>query len=265
MKSICYHLLLILSLGLLLASCHSREKIVYIQGAAELGTQENPNDYSATIKRDDQLSIIVNSKDPELAAPFNMSLTQAAFTGTNSIQSYNGGSPQAYWVDAEGDIFYPTMGKVHVEGMTRSQLADSIQNHLISNNLILDPVVKISFQNFKISVLGEVNNPGQFTFTYDRVSIFDALAKAGDLTIFGERNKVRLLREEEGKQTVYSVDLRDANLITSPYYYLHQNDVLYVEPNRSKATNREVSNLYSFGISLVSLAVTMATFIRSFN
>jgi polysaccharide export outer membrane protein len=149
--------------------------------------------------------------------------------------------------------------------MTRSQLADSIQNHLIHNNLILDPVVKISFQNFKISILGEVNNPGQFSFTYDRVSIFDALAKAGDLSIFGERNKVRLLREEDGKQTVYDIDLRDANIITSPYYYLHQNDVLYVEPNKSKATNREVSNLYSFGISLVSLAVTMATFIRSFN
>jgi polysaccharide export outer membrane protein len=265
MKSTCYHLLVILTLGLLLTGCHSRSKVIYIQNATELGTQTNPYDYSAVIKRDDQLSIIVNSKDPELAAPFNMNLTQAAFIGGSNISTYSGGSPQAFWVDSEGNIEYPTMGKIHVEGMTRHQLAELIQNHLKDNNLILDPVVNITFQNFQVSVLGEVNSPGRFTITSERISIFDAIAKAGDLTIFGERDKVRLLREEDGKQTVYTVDLRDANLITTPYYYLHQNDVLYVEPNKSKATNREVSNLYTFGISLVSLAMTMATFIRSFN
>jgi polysaccharide export outer membrane protein len=265
MKSICYHLLLTLTLGLLLTGCHSRQNVVYIQGASELGTQTNEYDYSATIKRDDQLIIIVNSKEPELAAPYNMQLKQTAFSGTTNVATYNGGNPQPFWVDAQGYIEYPSIGKMHVEGMTRNQLADSIQNYLRSNNLILDAVVNITFQNFKISVIGEVTRPGQFTITNDRVSILDAIALAGDLTVYGERDKVRLVREENGQQTVYDLDLRDASLITSPYYYLHQNDVLYVEPNKSKATNREVSTLYSFGISLVSLAVTMATFIRSFN
>jgi polysaccharide export outer membrane protein len=265
MKFKCYQLLLILTLGLLLTGCHSRENVVYIHNASERGTQVNPYAYSAQIKCDDQLNIIVNSQDPELAAPFNMTLTQQAFTGGKTIASYSGGTPQAFWVDANGDIEYPTMGKIHVLGMTRNELADSIQNYLKNNNLILDAVVNITFQNYKISVIGEVTRPGQFSFTQDRISIFDAIALAGDLTIFGERDKVRLIREENGGQTVYDIDLRDADLITSPYYYLHQNDVIYVEPNKSKATNREVSNLYTFGISLVSLAVTMATFIRSFN
>ncbi len=267
MKSLKYLFCSFLLLGIL-ASCHTREKVVYMQGAAMSESLEMTNAYSPRIKKDDQLLIIVNSKNPEVAAPFNMQLTQRAFTGGSSYSSIGlngGGSPQVFWVDPNGEIDYPAMGKLKVEGMTRLELADMIKNYFVSTGLISDAVVNVMFNNYKISVLGEVNRPGQFTITTDRVSVFDAIAMAGDLTIFGERDKVHVYREQDGKQITCDLDLRDPNIIKSPCYYLQQNDIVYVEPNNTKASNREVSSLYTFGISLASLALTVATFIRSFQ
>jgi len=249
----------------LLSGCAARKRIVYVQGAAEIGTFENQNSYSQKIKADDRLSIIVNCKEPELAAPFNMQLNQRAFTGGENIQSYAGGSPMTFWVNTDGEINYPTIGMLHVAGMTRKQLQDFIQNYLVENGYIQDPVVVVEFNNATISILGEVGRPGQYSLSSDRLSLFDAIALAGDLTIYGERDKVRLIREEEGKQHVYTLNLTDPQIINSEFYYLEQNDVLIVEPNASKASNREVSSLYSFAISLTSLALTIATFIRSFK
>ena len=256
--------LLIFSVALL-SACHSHDDVIYMQNAVNVGAQVAGSDYSSRIKKDDQLNIVVNCENPELAAPFNMQLNQRAFAGGATISSYGTGTPQPFWVDANGEIAYPILGKLKVEGMTRSEVAETIKEFLVSNGHIKDPIVIVTFNNFKISVLGEVNRPGQFNINNDRVSVLDAIALAGDLTIFGERDKVRLIREENGQQTVYSVDLRDPKLFNSPYFYMHQNDVLYVEPNKTKASNREVSSLYSFGVSLASLALTIATFIRSFN
>lgn len=252
----------------MLASCHTREKVVYMQGATWSDAVEPSADYSPRIKKDDQLFIIVNSSNPEVAAPYNMQLTQRAFTGGTgsfSLGSGGGGSPQIFWVDPNGEIDYPGMGKLKVEGMTRLELANMIKDYFTSTGLISDAVVNVMFNNYKISVLGEVNRPGQFTITTDRVSVFDAIAMAGDLTIFGERDKVHVYREQDGKQIACNLDLRDPKVMTSPCYYLQQNDIVYVEPNATKASNREVSSLYTFGISLASLALTIATFIRSFK
>lgn len=265
MKKALKNLLFIIFAITLLTACHSRENIVYIQGASELGAQTPTAEYSARIKKDDQLNIIVNCENPEVAAPFNMQLNQRAFAGNSSISSYGTGTPQVFWVDANGEINYPVLGKLKVEGKTRNEVAAEITEFLVSNGLVKDPIVNVTFNNYKISVLGEVLRPGQFNITNDRVTVFDAIALAGDMTIYGERDKVRLIREENGKVNTYDLDLRDPKFLSSPYYYLHQNDVLYVEPNKTKATNREVSSLYSFGISLASLALTIATFIRSFN
>jgi len=249
----------------LLSGCGARKKIVYVQGASEIGTFDNKTSFSQRIKTDDRLTIIVNCKDPELAAPFNMQLTQRAFTGGQQIASYSGGTPMTFWVNENGDIDYPTIGMLHVAGMTRRDLQEYLQNYLRDNGYIQEPVVVVEFSGAKISVLGEVNHPGQFTMTSDRVSLFDAIAMAGDLNIYGERDKVRLIREVGGEQHVYTVNLTDPQVINSEYYYLQQNDVLIVEPNASKASNREVSSLYSFAVSLTSLALTIATFIRSFK
>lgn len=262
------HLLLATILCATISGCHTRQKVVYLQGSDSNEAVSTTARYSARIKKDDQLLIIVNSQNPELAAPFNMQLSQKAFTAAGGQVSLgaSGGSPQVFWVDENGDIAYPMMDhKLHVEGMTRSQLADTIQSFLITNGYISDPIVTVTFNNFRISVIGEVTRPGQFNITTDRVSILDAIAMAGDLTIFGERDKVRIYREEDGKVSTLSVDLRDPQLATSPYYYLHQNDIVYVEPNNAKASNREIGTLYTFAISLASLALTIATFIRTFD
>ena len=121
----------------------------------------------------------------------------------------------------------------------------------------------VEFYNARYSVIGEVTRPGQYAMTNDRITIFDAVANAGDLTIFGERDKVRVLRDKEGTQEYHTLDLKDPEIMKSPYYYLQQNDVVYVEPNKSKASNREVSSLYTFGISIVSVLLTVTNIIIS--
>ncbi len=261
MRRFFVNLLFAFSMAVVLSSCSSsRNKIVYIQGAEEIGTFQNSNSYALTIQPDDKLTIIVSCKEPELAAPFNMQLTQRAFTtqGTVSFSQY-GGTPQIFWVDLEGNIQYPTIGKLKVVGMNRYELQDYLQNYLVSNGYIQDPIVTVDFYNAHYSVLGEVTNAGQFAMTSDRVTLFDAIALARDLTIYGERDKVRVIREENGVRTVVSLDLKDPKIIESPYFYVHHNDVIYVEPNKTKASNREVSTLYTFGISIVSLLATLTT------
>jgi len=261
MRQIFVNLLFVLSMAVMLSGCaSSQKKIIYLQG--EDTSYQNQNSYALTIQPDDKLTIIVSCKEPELAAPFNMQLTQRAFTQQNQLTfSSYGGNPQVFWVDLEGNIQYPTIGKLNVKGMTRFQLQDYIQNYLISNGYIQDPIVSVDFTNAKYSVLGEVTSPGQFTMTSDRVTLFDAIAQARDLTIYGERDRVRVMREENGKQTVVTLDLKDPKIIESPYFYVHHNDVIYVEPNKSKASNREVSSLYTFGISIVSILVTVTNLI----
>lgn len=251
----------------MLASCHTREKVIYLQGMAELEPQEIPVAYSPRIKKDDQLLIIVNSeKNAEVAAPFNRQLTQKAFASGGSVNMGSGtGTPLVYWVDPNGEIDYPAMGKLKVEGMTRMELADMIRNYLRTTGMISDAIVDVMFNNCKFSVLGEVGRAGQFEIKTDRVSIYDAIAMAGDLTVYGERNKVHVYREQDGKLTTYDVDLRDPNIVTSPGYYLQQNDIVYVEPNNTKVSSREINPFYTFGISLVSLSLTIATFVRSFK
>lgn len=258
MRQIFLNLLIILTAAVMLSGCGTaQKKILYLQG--EDGTFQNQNSYALTIQPDDRLTIIVSCKEPELAAPFNMQLTQRAFTAQNQLTfSSYGGNPQIFWVDLAGNIQYPTIGKLNVKGMSRYDLQEYLQNYLISNGYIQDPIVSVDFYNAKYSVLGEVTYPGQFSMSSDRVTIFDAIAQARDLTIYGERDRVRVMREEDGKQTVVTLDLKDPKIIESPYFYVHKNDVIYVEPNKSKASNREVSSLYTFGISIVSILVTVA-------
>lgn len=260
MRRLFANLLFALMVIVTLSGCSSRQRVVYIQGADEIGTFQNENPYMLTIRPDDRLTIIVSCKEAELAVPFNLFLTPKAFSSASSNLSSGYGTPQTFWVDQNGEIEYPTIGKLKVQGMTRYELRDYLQNYLLSNGYIQDPIVTVDFFNAKYSVLGEVTRPGQFAMTSDRTTLFDAIAAAGDLTVFGERDKVRFIREQDGKKVVVSLDLTDPEIIKSPYFYLQQNDIIYVEPNTARASNREVSSLYQFGISFVSLAVSVATF-----
>lgn len=214
------------------------------------------------VQPEDKISIIVNSKDPLLADLFNLPIVSRQLGTKNSGAGSSSQGISGYTVRQDGTIDFPVLGSVYVAGMTREEIAAHIKSELISQNLIKDPVVTVEFMNLTVSVLGEVANPGRYSIDKDYITLLEALSMAGDMTIFGKRDKVLVLREVEGQQRVYGVDLRSAEqLYNSPVYYLQQDDVVYVEPNSMRARQSTVNgnNVLSatFWMSLVSLITTV--------
>lgn len=261
--------LLILFAGVTaLSSCGSSKQVVYFQdlkpGESEI---KLPELQAITVRPEDKISIIVNSRDPQLTDLFNLPYVTRQLG--QSSKTYTVGTNQGvsgYTVDAEGNIDFPVLGKVHVAGMKREDIAEKIKNELVSKNLVKDPVVTVEFMNLCISVLGEVNNPGRFSIERDRLTVLDALSMAGDLTIYGNRYKVMVLRQEGDVQRVYGINLTSGeHIYSSPAYYLQQNDVVYVEPNAVKARQSTVNGnnvrSTSFWISLASLLTSVAILI----
>lgn len=252
----------ILSLTLMIlavVSCSTPKEISYFQdlqpGVTEL-TITDPVEIKVRPK--DKLSILVNSQDQKLNELFNLQNTSGN-TSSNRIEL-------GYTVDTKGFINFPVLGKVKVGGMTREQIAEHLTEQIKEQELIKDPVVTVEFLNLGVSVLGEVNNPGRIKIERDNMTILDAISEAGDLTIFGKREKVLVLRQENGKQRVYGVNLCSANhLYSSPVYYLQQNDVVYVTPNDTKSRQSTVNGntvrSTSFWISLASLITSIAVLI----
>ena len=245
--------------ALLLASCATNKRAAYIQQVQTDIPTAIEQDYQIRIKPLDRLTVTINSKDPELAAPFNAASSYNSLNGLSSYSSSSNGNLQILTVDKEGKIQLPIIGEIDCDGLTRNELAKKIENTIGENGMVHDPIVIIQFADVKFSVLGEVARPGQFSITKDRISLFDALAMAGDLTIYGQRENVALIREENGMRTVHYFDLKNPDILTSPYFYLQQDDVVYVTPNKYKAQAGEINQNRSFYISLVSVAVSVAT------
>ena len=245
--------------ALLLASCATNKRAAYIQQVQTDIPTAIEQDYQIRIKPLDRLTVTINSKDPELAAPFNAASSYNSLNGLSSYSSSSNGNLQILTVDKEGKIQLPINGEIECDGHTRNELAKKIENTIRENGMVHDPIVIIQFADVKFSVLGEVARPGQFSITKDRISLFDALAMAGDLTIYGQRENVALIREENGMRTVHYFDLKNPDILTSPYFYLQQDDVVYVTPNKYKAQAGEINQNLSFYISLVSVAVSVAT------
>ncbi|MCC8198960.1 MAG: polysaccharide biosynthesis/export family protein [Tannerellaceae bacterium] len=244
---------------ILLASCSTAKDIVYLQDAIPFQSQVIEQNYEAVIHKDDLLSIMVNSRNPELALPFNMPLISYQIgvegPGTQRVLGYQ--------VDKKGNIDFPLLGKLHVEGLTRVQLTERIKAKLISEDYIQDPIVTVQFLNFKVSVLGEVAHPGSFTINSDRVTLFEALSMAGDMTIFGRRDRVMVIREKDNQRIIYYNNLLGSEVFDSPSYYLEQNDIVYVEPNTVKAGQSRINQNNSVGVwvSVLSLVTTIAVLI----
>ena len=245
--------------ALLLASCATNKRAAYIQQVQTDIPTAIEQDYQIRIKPLDRLTVTINSKDPELAPPFNAASSYNSLNGLSSYSSSSNGNLQILTVDKEGKIQLPIIGEIDCDGLTRNELAKKIENTIRENGMVHDPIVIIQFADVKFSVLGEVARPGQFSITKDRISLFDALAMAGDLTIYGQRENVALIREENGMRTVHYFDLKNPDILTSPYFYLQQDDVVYVTPNKYKAQAGEINQNRSFYISLVSVAVSVAT------
>lgn len=214
-----------------------------------------------TVKPSDKLYIGVKSKDPQISQLFNL-------TGGNNNVSYNISQNAYYYtVDSQGDIDFPVVGKVNVGGLTREQIAAKVKKSLVDANLIKDPTVTVALAGLHYSVLGEVSRPGQFDFDDERVTILDAISKAGDLTIQGRRQDVMVLRQDSGQQRIYKIDLCSGkDIFSSPAYFLQQNDVVYVTPNdtkkRSSTLNGNTVQSTGFWMSVASLLMSVLTFLR---
>lgn len=250
---------LVVCMAVFFTACTSTKKIIYLQDVVPLKQQEIEQKYEVIIHGDDLLAIMVNSRDPELALPFNMPMV------SYQLGSNTGGQQRVlgYLVDTNGNIDFPILGEIHVEGFTRMQLTELIKNKLIEGDLIKDPIVTVQFLNFKISVMGEVGRPGSFTISGDRITLLEALSMAGDLTIYGRRDRVGVIRENNGKRTILFHDLRSADIFNSPCYYLQQNDIVYVEPNKAKSGQSSINQNNSIGVwvSVISLLTTIAVLI----
>ena len=224
------------------------------------------NPQSIKIQPGDKLSILVSSKNPELAYLYNLPIV-GHYQASVSNASPTFSQIASYVVDENGDINFPILGKMHISNLTRSEVAQYVKNQLVSTNQIKDATVTVDFLDLYYSVMGEVRSPGRFVIDKDRVTLIDALSRAGDLTIFGKRENVLIMRQENGRQVAYHVDLANAQqLYSSPAFYLRQNDLVYVEPNAKKAReSTAVGNTFTqptFWVSIASLLISLAILIK---
>lgn len=238
-------------------SCVPKNKILYMQDIDSSLTTNELN-FKSLIKKDDILRITVTSKDMELVKPFNQFVNP---TNQNDLNVIGQSQIFGYLVDNTGKIVFPVIGEVLAAGTTREDLTNLIQSK-IRNGLVNDAVVDVRIVNFKITVLGEVNKPGTFNLEHNRITLLQVLGLAGDLTIYGNRKNITILRDIDGIQTSNRVDLTNSSFIDSDFYYLQQNDVVLVEPNYAQVQaagfNRNASLFVSIASVLLSLIVIIS-------
>ena len=241
------------------SGCTSSKDILYFQDIDQTVPEKIPAEYEPVIMKDDKLQIIISGPDKSVIAPYNFTLS------SNTAGSY--ATTQAvvpYLVDSEGYIDMPGLGRIKVEGMHRTELVDHITRMLTEQGLVKEPVVSVSFLNYRITVLGEVRNPGTYTVPSERVTVLQALGMAGDLLITADRHDIILIRDVDGKQTHYNFDLTESKILNSPYFYLHQNDVIYVPQSATRiAQGTTATSLWSIVLSSATTLVTVITFLIS--
>lgn len=244
-------------------SCGSTKNVAYFQNADTLNLSASKGLYDAKIMPKDLLTITVSTTDPKAAAPFNLTVQDPLRSGGSL--SYSQGSLLQYLVDNDGNINFPVLGMIKVAGLTKRECEKVIHDKIMPYMAATErPVVNVKMSSFKISVLGEVARPGEFTVEAEKISILQALADAGDLTIYGKRNNVMLVREDAtGQKSVHRLNLNDANLINSPYYYLQQNDAIIVEPNKVKAQNSSIGQSTTLWFSAVGIMTSIASLVVS--
>ncbi len=246
--------------AMLFASCGTTEEIAYVNDATRDSAMTISGKFTNGIQANDLLNIYVESETPLATIPFNQETNKIAVS-EGTVMNPGASAVSGYLVSNAGTITFPVLGEIQVLGMTHAELAAELQKRLRDQGHILDAVVTVKLMNFKVSVLGDVANPGQIMATGERLTIFEALSMVGDLTIYGQRTNVMVIREENGVRTIGELDLSSKDVFNSPYYYLHQNDVVYVEPNmkKKKTAMRDpmILTYISAGLSIVSTLSTM--------
>lgn len=256
-----------ISCALVLASCAAPDKIAYFQDTAGSSVSVSASASHIKLRPEDKIAILVNTSNDQLNNLYNLPyISQRLGQISQSVSTNYSQAVSGYTLDANGDIDFPVLGKIHVGGLTRDEVASYVKSQLIVNDLAKDPVVTVEFMNLTVSVFGEVTRPGRYAIEKDKVTILDALGMAGDLTIYGKRENVRVIRTEGDTQKSYNIDLCNArNTLSSPVYFIQQDDVIYVEPNDVRARQSTVNGnnvrSTSFWISLASLAASVATLV----
>ena len=255
----------LLTAALVMSSCAVPTNIAYFQNRLVDQPEKIDKHAGIVIQPKDMLSIVVSSRNPELVVMFNLpvvSYQAGSETVSSGYQKLIG-----YVVDNDGYIDFPVLGRLKVAGMTRWELSEMIKDRLLDEGYLSDAVVTVEFMNFKVSVIGEVNSPGTYTIEGDKVTVLQAISLARDLTIFGQRENVTVIRERDGQRTMYQINLCDVSMFDSPAYYLQQNDIVYVEPSEIKArqstTDDKGLRMTSIFVSGGSLLVSIATMIIS--
>ena len=250
--------LLLLALGWFAVSCTSPKDILYFQDIDQTEMKKIEEQYEPVIMKDDKLQILISGPDKSVVTPYN-------FTLSDNSRGGNYMAPTAvvpYLVDSDGCIDMPGLGRIKVEGMRRVDLVQKITDMLRDGGLVKDPVVSVAFMNYKVTVLGEVRNPGTYVMESERNTILQALGRAGDLLLTAKRDDIILIRDVDGKQTHIKIDLTKSDILNSPYFYLHQNDVIYVPQSATRVMQgTAATTLWSSLLSSITTIVTVITLI----
>ena len=261
MKKLVSSVLVALTMLLVLGSCGSTKNVAYFQNADSISLAASKMLYEAKIMPKDELTITVITTDPKVAMPFNLAVSNTI--GTSGQLSSSQGSLQGYLVDNNGNIEFPVVGTLHVGGLTKKQAEDLVKSKI--KPYLADsenPIVTVRMASYHVSVIGEVTKPGIISVPQEKMSVLEALAQAGDLTIYGKRDNVLLIRQDaEGEKHTYRMNLNDANIINSPFYYLQQNDIIYVEPNKVKAQNSSIGSSTTLLMSGLSILTSIASLV----
>ena len=251
-------LFLFLSALLALSSCVSSKDFVYLQDMQVGERYHFERKHEAVVHRDDRLSITVSCKQPELALPFNTQNAAVKVSSTGEISASADGTDKGYRVDVDGNIDFPMLGKINVEGRTLAEVTQLIKNGIIEGNFIKNPLVSVDFLNFKYTVLGAVGSNGTYTVRGDRVTLLEAIANAGDLATNARVDKVTVIREIGKERQIFVHDLRSSNIFNSPCFYLQQNDIVYVEPKyRKKERSERITQYITMTLSAIATACTV--------
>lgn len=231
-----------------LTSCGSKKDVVYFQNTGNFETLVNKNSFTTKFKVDDLVSIYVSTFDTQASAPFNLYRGAEENSNTNRMEQVD------YLVDDAGEIDFPVIGKIKIAGLSQEELRVLLQQKLA--DYLKDPIINIRLRNFTVTILGEVNRPGTYPVNGEQISILEALGLAGDLTIKAIRDNVMVIRDFDGTKVYTRINLLDKNAMNSPVYYLTQNDVVYVEPNKSAITASSLDNRATIAISIASILIT---------
>lgn len=245
--------------AILFSSCgNNTRKLTYFDNIEDTVIRVNFTNLEPAIQINDLLSIVISSSDPEASAIYNAP-NESSFTASSASTAANR-LTIGYLVDPKGEIHFPVLGKIHAAGMTKSQLTTFIAQQLNDRKLLVDAIATVRQLNFRVSVLGEVARPGVFSVPNEKLTLLEALSFAGDITIYGKKNNVLLIREnDKGEKTIRRVDLTTRNVLTSEFYYLKSNDIVYVEPSKNRVARENNAQIFPIVISVISLGMIAIT------